>query len=93
VTAKDFRTWHATVLAAVTLATAGTQRSATRRKRAVAAVMREVADLLGNTPTVARTSYVDPRIVDLYHDGTVADVDPDRSRAAVEAAVVGLLAD
>jgi DNA topoisomerase IB len=92
-TAKDFRTWHATVLAAVTLATAGTQRSATRRKRAVAAVMREVADLLGNTPTVARTSYVDPRIVDLYHDGTVADVDPDRSRAAVEAAVVDLLAD
>lgn len=59
-TAKDFRTWHATVRAATELATVGTQRSVTARRRAVAGVMRAVAELLGNTPTVARTSYVDP---------------------------------
>lgn len=70
-TAKDFRTWHATVLAAAKLAGEGPGGSATRRKRTVAAVMREVAELLGNTPAVARASYVDPRVVDLYHDGQV----------------------
>ncbi|MEV0430754.1 DNA topoisomerase IB [Micromonospora sp. NPDC050495] len=90
-TAKDFRTWHATVLAATELATAGAQRSATARKRAVAAVMRSVAELLGNTPTVARTSYVDPRVVDLYHDGVLAPVGPEMPREAVEKAVLVLL--
>jgi DNA topoisomerase-1 len=70
-TAKDFRTWHATVLAAAKLAREGARGSPTRRKRTVAAVMREVAELLGNTPAVARASYVDPRVVDLYHDGQV----------------------
>ncbi|MGK5739642.1 DNA topoisomerase IB [Micromonospora sp. URMC 103] len=92
-TAKDFRTWHATVRAAIELATAGPARSATARKRAVAAVMREVADLLGNTPTVARTSYVDPRVVDLYHDGVTVAVDPDAPRERAERAVLELLED
>jgi DNA topoisomerase-1 len=68
VTAKDFRTWHATVLAAAGLAAADTG-SRTARDRAVRRVVREVADFLGNTPAVARASYVDPRVVDLYHDG------------------------
>ncbi|SCG61823.1 DNA topoisomerase IB [Micromonospora echinaurantiaca] len=90
-TAKDFRTWHATVLAATQLATAGTQRSATARKRAVAAVMREVAELLGNTPTVARTSYVDPRVVDLYHDGVLVRVERDAPREHAERVVLELL--
>ncbi|MCW3817504.1 DNA topoisomerase IB [Micromonospora sp. DR5-3] len=90
-TAKDFRTWHATVLAATELAAADGERSATARKRAVAAVMRSVAELLGNTPTVARTSYVDPRVVDLYHDGVVAPVEPEMPRHVVEQAVLGLL--
>lgn len=95
-TAKDFRTWHATVLAAIELAaielaTVGTQRSATSRKKAVAAVMREVAELLGNTPAVARASYVDPRVVDLYHDGSVAPVAPGMPRAQAEQAVLELL--
>ncbi|SIQ99147.1 DNA topoisomerase IB [Micromonospora avicenniae] len=90
-TAKDFRTWHATVLAAIELATAEPARSATARKRAVAAVMREVAELLGNTPTVARTSYVDPRVVDLYHDGVVVTVDPGAPREKAERAVLELL--
>ncbi len=74
VSAKDFRTWHATVLAAVALAVsthaAGTP---TARKRAVARAMAEVADYLGNTPAVARASYVDPRVVDLFEDGTTIE--------------------
>jgi hypothetical protein len=67
---KDFRTWHATVLAAVGLA--GSERadnSETARKRAVARVVQEVADYLGNTPAVARASYIDPRVIDLYTGG------------------------
>ncbi|GAA4570624.1 DNA topoisomerase IB [Micromonospora coerulea] len=90
-TAKDFRTWHATVLAATELAMVGRQRSATARKKAVAAVMRAVAELLGNTPTVARTSYVDPRVVDLYHDGVVVQVAPEMPRGEVEKVVLALL--
>jgi DNA topoisomerase IB len=99
-TAKDFRTWHATVLAAVELAAAGSQRSPTARKRTVAAVMRAVAEQLGNTPTVARTSYVDPRVVDLFHDGVVVRIPAQRrggtaraSREAAEKAVLKLLVD
>ena len=70
VSAKDFRTWHGTVLAAVALASENDKSaSKTARKRAVAAAMREVADYLGNTPTVARGSYVDPRVIDLFEDG------------------------
>ena len=81
-TAKDFRTWHGTVEAAVSLAAEGVHSSATKRKKSVAAVMRSVAELLGNTPTVARASYVDPRVIDLYHDGVVADVGPRSGRDA-----------
>ncbi|MGC4854107.1 DNA topoisomerase IB [Micromonospora sp. DT4] len=90
-TAKDFRTWHATVLAAAELAAADPARSVSARRRAVAAVMRAVAELLGNTPTVARTSYVDPRVVDLYHDGVVVPVDSRASREEVERIVLELL--
>jgi len=70
VSAKDFRTWHGTVLAAVALAGENdSSASRTARKRAVAKAMREVADYLGNTPSVARGSYVDPRVIDLFEDG------------------------
>jgi DNA topoisomerase IB len=70
--AKDFRTWRGTVIAAHALALSDAS-SKTARKRSITAAMREVADHLGNTPTVARTSYVDPRVVDLFDDGiTVA---------------------
>jgi DNA topoisomerase IB len=99
-TAKDFRTWHATVLAAAELAAAGPQRSPTARKRTVARVMREVAEQLGNTPAVARASYVDPRVVDLFHDGVLARIPARprgetarRSREAAERAVLKLLLD
>lgn len=69
-TAKDFRTWHATVLAAVGLAVSvRAGDSDTARKRAVVRVVKEVAAYLGNTPAVARASYIDPRIIDLYEEG------------------------
>jgi len=73
-TAKDFRTWHATVLAAVGLAVSGpAATSESSRKRAVARVVQEVAAYLGNTPAVARASYIDPRIISLYgRDITIA---------------------
>jgi DNA topoisomerase IB len=68
--AKDFRTWHATVLCALGLAVstyAPTTEAA--RKRAVARAVKETAEYLGNTPTVCRNSYIDPRVVDHYNDG------------------------
>jgi DNA topoisomerase IB len=69
-TVKDFRTWHATVLAAVGLAVSKPANvSPAARKRAVACVVREVADYLGNTPAVARASYIDPRIIEEYERG------------------------
>ncbi|HVF04075.1 MAG TPA: DNA topoisomerase IB [Frankiaceae bacterium] len=71
--AKDFRTWSATVLAAVAVAVSAEAASPTARKRAVARMYQEVAHYLGNTPAVCRSSYVDPRIVDRYLAGvTVA---------------------
>ena len=66
-TAKDFRTWSATVLAAVALAVSSqVARSESGRKRAIARAMKEVSEYLGNTPAVCRSSYVDPRVVDRY---------------------------
>ncbi|MFB9239394.1 DNA topoisomerase IB [Plantactinospora siamensis] len=92
-TAKDFRTWHATVLAARRLAAAGPSRAETARRRAVAGVMREVSELLGNTPTVARASYVDPRILDLYADGKLLRMPTEAPAGEVESAVLELLSD
>ncbi|MEU5884128.1 DNA topoisomerase IB [Spirillospora sp. NPDC047279] len=69
-TAKDFRTWHATVLAAVALAvSAPPPESRPARDRAVRRAVQEVADLLGNTPAVARDAYIDPQIIDLFEQG------------------------
>ncbi|HET8661770.1 MAG TPA: DNA topoisomerase IB [Micromonosporaceae bacterium] len=95
-TAKDFRTWHATVLAAVLLARAGAAESVTRRRRTVARVIREVAEELGNTPAVTKASYVDPRVVDRYHEGVTVplrgELDGHPAPPAVERAVLALLA-
>ncbi len=66
---KDLRTWHGTVLAAVAFVGADPPVNKTVRKRVEAAVMREVSDELGNTPAVARGSYVDPRVVRGYESG------------------------
>jgi len=83
VSAKDFRTWHGTVLAAAALAANFQDGSSkTARRRQVVAAMKDVAEHLGNTPTVARNSYVDPRLVDRFDVGrtigpTLAQLDPD----------------
>ena len=99
-TAKDFRTWHATVLAAAALAASDepgdTKRS---RQRAIKSAVGEVAEYLGNTPTIARNSYVDPRVIDLYESGTTIDPglvskkyrSPAVKQRTLEAAVLELL--
>ncbi|RKT56579.1 DNA topoisomerase IB [Saccharothrix australiensis] len=89
-TVKDLRTWHATVLAAVAFASSDRPSSKRGRKSVEAAVMREVSENLGNTPAVARKSYVDPRVVALYHKGVVLQ-DTDGDRETVEKSVVELL--
>jgi DNA topoisomerase-1 len=103
VSAKDFRTWNATVLAAIAIATTGSDAtSATARKRQVNAAVRHVANYLGNTPAVARSSYIDPRVFDRYLSGWTigglldelgghADLVRPRVRTRLEDAVIDLL--
>ena len=98
-TAKDFRTWHATVLAAAALAeTPEPGESKASRKRAVSGAMKEVAAFLGNTPTLARSAYVDPRVIEAYEAGrTIASTtrrtfdNPDERQAALERATLRLI--
>ncbi|HET6534353.1 MAG TPA: DNA topoisomerase IB [Actinoplanes sp.] len=92
-TAKDFRTWHGTVKAAEELAEIGPQPTRAKRKKAVSKAMKEVADMLGNTPTVARNSYVDPRVVELYEEGKVADVAEAETKEETEEEVLELLSE
>ena len=100
--AKDFRTWNATVLAAVALAVSGpvAKESKTARKRAITRAIQEVALYLGNTPAVCRASYIDPRIFDRFQSGlTIGGVltevgesgDLGSLHGAVEDAVLDLL--
>jgi DNA topoisomerase I len=72
-TAKDFRTWGGTLIAAILLAEHGVEESETAAKRVVAAVMRNVGERLGNTAAVARSSYVSPAVVEQYLDGRTID--------------------
>jgi DNA topoisomerase I len=75
ISAKDFRTWGATVMAAIALSVAGPAAGTrTGRRRAIARAVKEVAYYLGNTPAVARSSYIDPRVFDRYRDGVVVAV-------------------
>jgi DNA topoisomerase-1 len=102
--AKDFRTWNATVLAAVLLAVDG-RGAATKwaRKRAIDGAVRGVSEVLGNTPAVARRAYIDPRVFDRYLSGWTIGGEIDRvgpigsltdsRRARLEAAVIDLLRD
>ncbi|UJW30612.1 DNA topoisomerase IB [Saccharothrix sp. AJ9571] len=94
-TAKDLRTWNATVLAAAAFG-----RNADRvSQRTVTAVMKEVAEALGNTPAVAKASYVDPRLVQAFEEGETIeravrrarDLDDEARRETLERAVVRLL--
>jgi DNA topoisomerase I len=96
-TAKEFRTWNATVLMALQLANAGPASSDRAARRVITASVRAVADWLGDTPAVARSSYIDPRLVSRYEAGgelasvpvlpPVLPVSPE-----AEAAVAALLA-
>ena len=102
-TAKDFRTWHATVLCAVALAVSDVVPAAeSARKRAITRAVKEVSHYLGNTPTVCRASYIDPRVIDLYNDGVTIRADLESlgedasfgelsTRGPIEAAVLHLL--
>ena len=70
--AKDFRTWAATMLAAIALAVSGeVAGTKTGRKRAVVRAVKEVSHYLGNTPAVCRASYIDPRVIDAYNGGLI----------------------
>jgi DNA topoisomerase IB len=99
VTAKDFRTWHATVIAATSLAANGSRGdSRTARKKVIRQAVVEVSEYLGNTPTIARNSYIDPRVLDLYEDGTTiaaalqrAPRNPQRRQEHLEKAVWRML--
>lgn len=68
-TAKDFRTLNGTIAAATTLATIGCRDSPTGRKKAMRAAVLATSELLGNTPAIAKGSYIDPRVFDRYSDG------------------------
>lgn len=87
-TAKDFRTLHGTAAAALSLAAHGPEHNQRKKASAIADAMRDAADVLGNTPAIARKSYVDPRVVDLYLAGVT--MDPGRATSA-ESALVKLL--
>jgi DNA topoisomerase I len=102
--AKDFRTWSGTVLAAVALSVSGlAATSKTARKRAKSRAIKEVAHYLGNTPAVARASYIDPRVFDRFDGGvTISGALPElmedwasqpEVQQAVEEAVLDLLED
>lgn len=73
VSAKDFRTWSGTVLAAMALGELEAFTSATAAKKNVKAAVEKVAARLGNTPTICRKCYVHPQVVDTYFDGTLAE--------------------
>jgi len=89
-TPKDFRTWHATVLAARAFAAVGPPPSSRRaRRRAATDAVRLVADQLGNTPAVCRASYIDPRVIDLWERGET--IRPTRSSAVAERETLALL--
>ena len=101
-TAKDFRTWNATVLAAVALAVSSEAHgSKAARTRAISRAVQEVAYYLGNTPAVCRASYIDPRVFDRFRDGLTiggalaelgeGDRGEPATQGAVEEAVLDLL--
>ena len=97
--AKDFRTWHATVLAAAEVAASPPATSVTASRTVITGTVKVVAGYLGNTPAVARASYIDPRVFDRYRDGiTIGSIGSsfdlssgERVRARVERAVLELL--
>jgi DNA topoisomerase IB len=100
--AKCFRTWNATVITAVGLA-GRSEPTKAGRARAISQAIRMTSEVLGNTPAVCRSSYVDPRLLDRYASGLSIDAGRGprdqrfltqwRRRARIERAVVDLLGD
>jgi DNA topoisomerase I len=89
-TAKDFRTWGGTLIAAIAFAERGPAETEAEAKRVIAAVMRRVGEKLGNTPAVARSSYVSPAVIDQYLDGTTIEDFRPRHLRVVSARDTGL---
>lgn len=98
--AKDFRTWSGTILAAAALAGEPKPASEAAAKRTAASAVRTVAEALGNTPAVCRRSYIDPRVFDRYRDGETIDLGrraaesgamSERTRIKIEKAVLELV--
>jgi DNA topoisomerase IB len=96
--AKDFRTWHGTVLAAVELASEPPPASSSAAERSIREAVNAVAEALGNTPSVCRSSYIDPRVFDRFRQGEAIDLRPPRNgrltaaaRAKIERAVLELI--
>jgi DNA topoisomerase IB len=98
--AKDFRTWSGTVLAAAALAGEEKPASDAAAKRTIKRAVETVAAALGNTPAVCRRSYIDPRVFDRYRDGETIDVGrraaaegrmSERTRQRIEREVLGLI--
>ena len=89
--AKDFRTWAGTVSAARAFRDMDPPTSQTDGRRKITVCMKAVAGLLGNTPTVCRSSYVHPVVVDLYESGRIAEVLPGSETKGVEPALMKLL--
>jgi DNA topoisomerase-1 len=97
--AKDFRTWGGTLVAAAELANAKRAKNQRERKKVVTQCVKKVAARLGNTPAIARSSYIDPRIINAYVDGddlsnireTVEHMDDKGALSADEHCVLQLL--
>ena len=89
--AKDFRTWAGTVSAARALRDMEPPTSPTDAKRKITVCVKAVSGLLGNTPTVCRTSYVHPRVFELYESGALAETLPGAETKGFEPAVIRLL--
>ena len=87
-TAKDFRTLRGTILAAEALARMGTVDTERERKRAEALAVRATSEALGNTPAVARASYIDPRVFRRYSRGDLLDLSV-RPESAIRKLILG----
>ena len=86
--AKDFRTLRGTILAAEALAEAGVAPTKNERKKVELAAVRAAADALGNTPAVARSSYIDPRVFSLYRRGRTMELGGSKD-AAIRRLILG----
>jgi DNA topoisomerase-1 len=93
ITAKDFRTWAATNLAALALQEFELVDTEAKRKRAVVRAVEKVAKHLGNTPAICRRCYIHPAIFDGYLDGTLLTTLKDQTQAYLTENVTGMSAE